>query len=166
MLKNNLLAVFDLDFTVWDCSGTWCDHTSPPYRKSNGKLIDRTGRIIRLYDNILPLFSKLRNNGVQIASASRTGEPAWAKNLLMLFGIYDCFNYHEIYPSCKIDHFRSLHLRSGIDYCNMIFFDDEHRNIEDVGSLGVTTCHVTDSNRDRMGDALDSWFKKLCGAGM
>ena len=30
----------------------------------------------------------------------------------------------------------------GLAYEEMLFFDDEHRNIDSVGSLGVVSCHV------------------------
>ena len=26
-----MLLVFDLDFTLWDAGGTWCDQTKPPF---------------------------------------------------------------------------------------------------------------------------------------
>lgn len=40
------LIVFDLDFTLWNAGGTWCDHTFPPYRKENNRVIDSQGNII------------------------------------------------------------------------------------------------------------------------
>lgn len=37
-----------------------------------------------------------------------------------------------------------LRRRSGVSYSDMIFFDDEERNIEDVSQLGVTSILVRD----------------------
>lgn len=34
--------------------------------------------------------------------------------------------------------FSRIQKASGTDYKDMVFFDDEHRNIVDVGKLGVT----------------------------
>jgi magnesium-dependent phosphatase 1 len=158
-MKNDMLVVFDLDFTVWDCGGTWCDQTDPPYKKIGDRLVDSTGRVIRLYENILPIFEKLRSVNAGIASASRTDEPAWAKKILELLGIYDCFDYHEIYPGSKLGHFKSLRSRSGIDYRNMIFFDDEYRDITEAEGLGVMSFCVSDSNRHRMSSVIDEWIE-------
>ena len=40
------LVVFDLDFTLWDCGGTWCDCLSPPFMVRDQRILDRTGRWI------------------------------------------------------------------------------------------------------------------------
>lgn len=54
-----------------------------------------------------------------------------------LFRIRNYFLYEEIYPSSKIRYFESLYKRSNIPYSGMYFFDDEPRNIMEVGSLDV-----------------------------
>lgn len=46
------------------------------------------------------------------------------------------FDHLEIYPGSKLAHFRSLHAKTGIEYKDMVFFDDEYRNSE-VRKLGV-----------------------------
>lgn len=45
--------------------------------------------------------------------------------------------YKEIYPGCKLTHFAKLKQRSGFDYSEMLFFDDESRNIRDLKTVGV-----------------------------
>ena len=45
---------------------------------------------------------------------------------------------HEIYPGSKVAHFKRLSSTMGIAFTSMVFFDDEPRNIRDVGALGVT----------------------------
>ena len=159
----SMLAVFDLDFTVWDCGGTWCDHTDPPYVKTENGILDSRGRIIRLYENIVPILEKLKSENIRTASASRTGEPAWAEKLLKLFGIYDCFDYHEIYPGSKRRHFQYLASRSGVDFEDMIFFDDESRNIADIKTLGVRAVHVRDHNRNDMETIIEEWLSEMPG---
>lgn len=47
------------------------------------------------------------------------------------------FDQLEIYPGSKISHFRQLHEKTGIEYEDMIFFDDEFRNAEVSTKLGV-----------------------------
>ncbi|VDL98134.1 unnamed protein product [Schistocephalus solidus] len=54
-----------------------------------------------------------------------------------MYSWYDLFDYLEIYPSCKIQHFKELKKKSNIPFCEMLFFDDLSWNISDVSSLGV-----------------------------
>ena len=82
-----MLIVFDLDFTLWNCGGTWCDHTSPPYTTQNGILMDTEGRKISLYPDSYSILEKLRNQERLIAVASRTYAPQWADELMQLFDI-------------------------------------------------------------------------------
>ena len=139
-----MLIVFDLDFTLWDCGGTWCDHTNPPYYKQNGIIRDEDQRKIRLYPDVRGILEELHEKNVLLGVASRTGAPDWADELMQLFDIKKYFEYFEIYPGSKINHFRSLQEKTGIAYQDMIFFDDEYRNIEEVSQLGVKAVFVED----------------------
>ena len=77
-----------------------------------------------------------------MALASRTYEPSWARKLLSMLGIADLFEYEEIFPSSKVTHFTNLYEESGIPLSEMLFFDDEMRNIYEVGRMGVTAVYV------------------------
>ena len=132
-----MLIVFDLDFTLWDAGGTWCDQTTPPFRKTDSIIRDSTGSIIYLYPDVLDILDVLSKKAIPLAVASRTYNPEIAKKLMELFGIRSYFHYEEIYPSGKEQHFKSLHNRTRIPYQQTYFFDDEPRNIAEVGSLGV-----------------------------
>lgn len=136
------LVVFDLDFTLWDCGGTWCDCTQPPYRGRGDSVQDARGRRIRLYPDVCAILDRLDQRGVAMALASRTEAPPWARELLSRLGIADRFAYQEIYPGQKTRHLSAIQAASGIDYPAMAFFDDEHRNIRDTAPLGVTAVHV------------------------
>ena len=143
------LIVFDLDFTLWNAGGTWCDHTFPPYKKVNNHVKDSTGSIIFLYPDTRDILKQLHEQNYLIAIASRTHEPTWAKELLRLFEIDQYFSLREIYPGSKIEHFNQIRHRTGIDFENMIFFDDEMRNIHEVGTLGVNAVLVSEGiNRE------------------
>jgi magnesium-dependent phosphatase 1 len=75
--------------------------------------------------------------------------------LLGVLGVDKLFDYMEIFPSQKYAHFKkykkhslshlcfshvipssSIKKSSGIDYSDMLFFDDEYRNIRDISKLG------------------------------
>jgi len=136
---NKRLFVFDLDFTLWDAGGLWCDCTTPPYRRVNGYVLDAENREIRLYPEVREILNHLKKQGRQLAIASRTEQPAWAKQILELLDLREWFDYEEIFPDRKIYHLQNIQRKSGIPYNEIVFFDDEKRNIDDVNTLGVTT---------------------------
>ena len=136
------IFIFDLDFTLWDAGGTWCDATNPPYFRNNGKLLDQAGNWIRLYPDVIKMLNLLKENNKIIVAASRTFEPEWAQDLLHLLDVDKYFDLKEIYPSSKIHHFKRIQNHFDIPYSEMVFFDDEYRNIEEVGRLGVKTIFV------------------------
>jgi magnesium-dependent phosphatase 1 len=90
------------------------------------------------------MLTRLTVKGHLLGLASRTSAPAIARELLDLFGIGHHFAHQQIYPGDKAAHFRALHEETGIPFRDMIFFDDEHRNIESVSRLGVAA-HLVSS---------------------
>ncbi|KAK4051934.1 hypothetical protein OIV83_002639 [Microbotryomycetes sp. JL201] len=71
------------------------------------------------------------------------------------------FDTLEIYPGSKLKHFRAIHEATGIPYEEMLFFDDESRNME-VTKLGITFVLVRDGvNRQLFESGLDAWRKQL-----
>ncbi|KAI4367170.1 hypothetical protein MLD38_022938 [Melastoma candidum] len=54
------------------------------------------------------------------------------------------FAAQEIYSSWshKTEHFQRIHLRTGVPFSSMLFFDDEDRNIHAVSKMGVTSILV------------------------
>lgn len=137
------LVVFDLDFTLWDCGGLWVDCTSPPYFRDSGeRILDASRRVMRLYPDVPHILDEVEAMGCPMALASRTDQPGWARDLLDLMEYRDRFDYEEIFPSSKIAHFSNLRRDTGIPYREMLFFDDEHRNIVEVGELGVKCIEI------------------------
>lgn len=134
--------VFDLDFTLWNAGETWCDATNPPYFWKNGKLLDQSGNWIRLYTDVKQILEELKNRNKLIVAASRTFEPSWAQELLHLLDADKFFDLKEIYPSGKIQHFKRIQSHLKLPFSDMVFFDDEYRNIEEVSSLGVKSVLV------------------------
>lgn len=132
------LIVFDLDFTLWDAGGVWCDCLTPPFRHRDGRVEDRDGRHVRLYDDVPRILDECDAGPAAMALASRTGEPGWARRLTELLDIRHRFAHEEIYPSSKVRHFAALRDATGCEYDQMLFFDDEDRNVHEVGRLGVT----------------------------
>lgn len=71
------------------------------------------------------------------------------------------FDYLEIYPGSKTTHFRRLAEVTGIDFRDMLFFDDEHRNAEVHTKLGVKFVHVGPQglNRATFNRGIQEWIK-------
>ncbi|KMQ96579.1 magnesium-dependent phosphatase 1-like protein [Lasius niger] len=102
----------------------------------------------------------LLEEGYELGVASRTSEIKGAKQLLDLFGWKKYFKYVEIFPGSKVTHFLNIQKSSQADYKDMIFFDDETRNIMDVGKLGVHAILVRDGvTRQVIKSALQSFGK-------
>ncbi|XP_038226394.1 magnesium-dependent phosphatase 1-like isoform X2 [Dermochelys coriacea] len=137
------LVVFDLDYTLWPF---WVDtHVDPPFQRGRaGSVLDARSHPVRLYAEVLAVLEQLQDLGVPMAAASRTGETRGATQLLELFGVRHFLRQVEIYPGGKSAHFHRLQQDTGVPFAQMLFFDDEERNIRDVSKLGVTCVLVPD----------------------
>lgn len=136
--------VFDLDFTIWNAGDTWCSETDPPYTWDKGKLFDQSGRWIRLFPEVQSILEMLKSRGIVIAVASRANEPERAMQLLKLFDIEKYFDIREIYPGSKITHLIKIREQVQCSFGEIVFFDDEERNIEDAKSLGIISILIND----------------------
>ncbi|GFY62363.1 magnesium-dependent phosphatase 1, partial [Trichonephila inaurata madagascariensis] len=84
--------------------------------------------------------------------------PEGAKKLIQLFDWEKYFTYKEIYPGRKTTHFERMHKASEINYSDMLFFDDEQRNILDLKRVGVTSILVPDGvNKQIIEEALQNF---------
>lgn len=152
------LIVFDLDFTLWTCGGTYCDCLTPPFRCDQGCVLDAQQRHVELYPDVPEIMEECDRMGIRMGLASRTEEPEWARQLTDLLKITDRFAGSEIYPGSKLQHFSALQTSQDVLFSQMLFFDDEQRNIREVGQLGVTTVFVPDGLNDALFRAALSRF--------
>ena len=66
-----------------------------------------------------------------------TGDPEQTYCSRQRSSLDSYIRYKAIYPKNKKTHFEQLQQESGVPYEEMLFFDNEFRNIRDVKSLGV-----------------------------
>ncbi|KAJ3034934.1 Magnesium-dependent phosphatase 1 [Rhizophlyctis rosea] len=151
------LICFDLDYTIWPLTQGF-------------SVADRSGNKVSIYSDLPAIFRYLkeRHPEIKLAIASRTHAPEYADVILDLLHVAPAhfqppvgksrsttepnpvlhpplksfFDVFEIYPSDKQAHFKSIHKKTSIPFENMLFFDDERRNIISVGKLGVTCVDV------------------------
>ncbi|KAM3433962.1 hypothetical protein MY4824_005695 [Beauveria thailandica] len=158
------LIVFDLDYTLWPY---WVDtHVTPPLKANaaHTAATDRHGEDFAFYPDV-PLILQLlprvaasssSTTPIKLGVASRTSAVGIARDLLKMLHLPavdgqqkarragDAFDAGtEIYPGSKIRHFETLQKRTGIAYEDMLFFDDESRNME-TEKLGVTMRLIRD----------------------
>jgi len=135
------MVVFDLDYTLWPF---WVDtHVNPPFHKnSTGKVVDSRGSVIKYYPDTPTILKYLKENNIGISVASRTGEIDGAEQLIQLFGWNKYFQNKQIYPGSKDKHIKKISKTHSIELEDMLFFDDEHRNIVDLERLGVVSILV------------------------
>ena len=151
------LVVFDLDETLWPW-GVDDFVMKPPYRKVKDGVRDARGVRMDPFPDVHDILKQLRENQIPMAAASRTTYPEGAFSLLKLLGWNELLQYKEIYPGSKITHFKRLNAASGVPFEDMIFYDNEDRNIVDVSKLGVT-CVLVDSYTGVTWKSLEKGFK-------
>ena len=108
-----------------------------------------------------------RRANAQIAFASRTDEPAWAMEAMRLLRVCtdprgrdvtleDAVDHAEVYPvRSKTEQFHRLKEKSGVPFDEMLFFDNESRNVREVSTLGVCCIYTPD------GMTVENWREGL-----
>ena len=119
------------------------------------------------YPEVPLLLQQIRSKGLKIAVASRTHSPELAREMLSLLQLgrdegtrgIDYFDAFEIYPGSKIAHFRSLKEKTGLEYSDMLFFDDDvEKNGEVEKQLGVQLIIVPNGlNSNVFSSGLLAW---------
>ena len=146
------LGGFDLDDTVW-YPEMYMLSGAPFRRVSPAAVKDCRGEVVSVYPGARQAVAEILTapewvgRGTMVAYASRTECGEWAEECLRLLSVagrggeevslWDAAAYKEIYEGSKVQHFAALHEKTGLDYGDMLFFDNERWNITEVGRLGV-----------------------------
>ncbi|KAH9109395.1 hypothetical protein LEN26_004167 [Aphanomyces euteiches] len=152
------LIVFDLDFTLW--YPEMYELAGAPFRRnSRGVVTACDGEEVHLFDAVHPVFQEIafaaEFEETQVAVASKTEYPEWARDCVVAFDesekaqqrkrrlretnetLNNLIQFEAIYPTNKRVHFKQLKDENGVDYEDMLFFDNERGNIRDISALGV-----------------------------
>lgn len=162
------MIVFDLDYTLWPF---WIDtHVTPPLKRSSDGLTikDRYGEAYGFYNDTAGILSSIKDKDIILGAASRTCAPELAREALTMLKIpgssskhaMSLFDHLEIYPGDKKTHFAKLQKKSGLEYEEMLFFDDESRN-KNVETLGVVMQLVKNGmSKQEVDRGVEAWRKK------
>ncbi|XP_063693855.1 magnesium-dependent phosphatase 1-like [Bolinopsis microptera] len=133
------IVIFDMDYTVWPY---WADvHLDPPFSVSNGVVKDSRNEKVKIYPDILKILNFCKHHDIPMAVASKSPETTMYKELMKLLDIHKYFVQFEIYRKSKENHMKVINEQQNIEFTDMIFFDDDFRNIESTRRIGVTAVH-------------------------
>ncbi len=106
-------------------------------------VVDTRNKVVEHYEDVPKILKTLKNECFKnqsgyLSIASRTTEYNGAIQLLQLFDWHQYFDSIQIYPRCKIEHMERICTDLDIEKKeDILFFDDEKRNIYDTNSIGV-----------------------------
>ncbi|KAF0692263.1 Aste57867_16648 [Aphanomyces stellatus] len=173
------LIVFDLDFTLW--YREMYELAGPPFHRDTDGIVHACdGEAVHLFDDVHPILHEIALSpafaDTRVAVASSTEFPAWARECMGLILVHfqamsedekdqqrkrqlnataeplgKLLHFQAIYPTNKRVHFKQLRDESGVEYEDMLFFDNESGNYQDISSIGVTSVYCPD------GMTLDAW---------
>eukprot|EP01069_Polyplicarium_translucidae_P013115 Polyplicarium_translucidae@DN769_c0_g1_i1.p1 len=147
-------VVFDLDDTLWegdiDCGG------GPPYAPVKGKdgsvgellCKGRRSGSLRLMRDALKVLDWVRSQGMKLAVASRSTTPDWAQSAFtrLTFAdgttFTDAFHATQIFNGPKEMHLAEIGKALKLPPQDMVFFDNEPRNIRASSNAGVFAHYV------------------------
>lgn len=137
------------------------------------------GESFAFYPDVSSVLHACQTHNIPLGIASRTCAPELARDMLKQLHIIptfsddasvssrkttkalDYFEFLQIFPGDKTQHFNKIHHLSGIDFEDMLFFDDESRNRNVQVELGVTFCLVTDGvTRAEIDRGVRAWRKR------
>jgi len=151
---------------------------------------DRHGESFTFYPDVPGILLAARMKGIKVAAASRTHAPDVAMELLRILHVYDqvgvsrsgeetgkstvgslkpakdYFDNLQIYPGNKVQHMEGIKKKLGVEYADMLFFDDEERNRNVERERGVCFHLVRDGvTRDEIDEGVKKWRKRRGGGG-
>ena len=130
----------------------------PAVQRAGGGVYCRGGERVALMGDSEAILHELATGDdfrgkTLVAYVSRTDHIDWAEALLPLMPVGPAGltmataseqRLNQIFPSRKTVHFTNIAKASGIALEDMLFFDNERRNVTDVRAMGVTCVHTPD----------------------
>eukprot|EP00931_Biecheleriopsis_adriatica_P053372 TRINITY_DN31229_c0_g2_i1.p1 TRINITY_DN31229_c0_g2~~TRINITY_DN31229_c0_g2_i1.p1 ORF type:complete len:180 (-),score=30.50 TRINITY_DN31229_c0_g2_i1:268-807(-) len=163
------LVVFDLDACCW-YPEMYMLGRGAPFTATPNPCVLKTdgGEEVSLLGDVHNIWKQLHFSAefadTKVGVASKCDIPEWGRECLQKFIVQDGVSMWdiagggalvEIAFSNKQEHIKRLKAKTGIDFHDMLFFDDQHGNIRNVAALGVTSVLTPD------GVTADAWAEGL-----
>jgi magnesium-dependent phosphatase 1 len=141
-----VLVLWDLDGTLWSPDMYLLSGGSPfQFDAKTLDVKDRFGDHVQLLGDAREILKEWYGR-IQFGTASACDYPEWARECLSKIRVteettlrsYFESSICEIYKaSTKRTHFQNIREKTGVEFHDMIFFDNEYHNIKAVKTLGV-----------------------------
>ena len=150
------MAVFDLDYTLWHPELYQLSSGPPFMTAADGCVLTARGERLELFPAARSALCELADAGVPIAIASRASEREWAMEIMRLLRVDEKRTLSEIVGDSpvviqggsKVKHLRHVAAESGVPLHEMIFFDNERTNIQEVEKIGPTCVYCPRGFKD------------------
>lgn len=171
-IRRPRLVCFDLDGTLWypEMYQLWGSGGAPFKKTDDGNIVDRSGTKVKLMGYTRQILRSIDRDVTQIGIASSTDEPDWAAECMEKITLDDKRELKmadvirkdavAIQKGNKSGHFQLIHRNTKIPYEDMIFFDNEPRNIRAVEPLGVQCVLTPDGMTKENWEAALAEFSK------
>lgn len=97
-----------------------------------------------MYHQVPGILEYLCKRGHKLGVISQTRYNVTFNKLLDLFDISKYFTFREAYPLSKQRHIEIINIKSDIDFGDMLYFDDEYKEIPDVADLTTVPILIGD----------------------
>lgn len=178
---NPAIIVFDCDWTLYpfDCHSI----VFPPFKQSEIGITDRDGRWADPFLQVPKILGAIVDAEIPIAFLSRNPCADSVESLLRVIPLYSAKGTMSLWDAMpnrdyfqafsnggqrkgKGKHFAALQAASGVDFSNMLFFDDISENIELAQADGITAIKVGKYGMtwSALHEGLTTWRQKLKSA--
>ena len=108
------------------------------------------GTKFNVHPEVPAILAAARKSGVKLAIASKSPKPDLYKEFLKALpdpenpskSLFSMFQYVEIMDASKTSHFAAITKASGVQVKDMVFYDDDTRNIKEMGEKLPDLCSV------------------------
>lgn len=142
-----IIFTFELDNTLWNCSGGNHDKLEQPFEKKSvisGLIRDRTGRKLYPYPEIKRVLEQIKSGDYSIAFTSTTQNPECTHKLTKITGIDNYPDFNIFNSKSKKEQMEMLILQAGCNPENIIYFDSSRNNILNIRPLGINAFLIPD----------------------
>lgn len=143
------MVVFDLDYTLWHPELYQLSSGPPFTTATDGCVLTARGERLDLFPAARSALCELADAGVPIAIASRANERAWAMEIMRLLRVDETRTLADVIGTApvviqggsKVKHLKHIAAESGVPLREMLFFDNERTNIQEVEKIGPTCAY-------------------------